>query len=111
MSVEIKFCMCILMSLLILGTNQQIPQPVNYKQWLINMAIQDGLKTVDQYVRGNFWYYLRGSTLLDYRVKVTPTHLNYRIIYMGVGGIFMLNSGLNKILWDVQMNNIVKINA
>ena len=86
-------------------------QPVNYKDWLINMAINDGYKTVDNYVRNTFWYYLRGSTLLDYRVKVTPTHLNYQIIYMAAGGIFLINTGLDKFLWEIKLNNLVKINA
>jgi hypothetical protein len=86
-------------------------QPVNYKDWLINMAINDGYKTVDNYVRNTFWYYLRGSTLLDYRVAVTPTHLNYQIIYMAAGGIFLINSGLDKFLWEIKLNNLVRINA
>lgn len=33
-------------------------QPVNYKDWLINLAIKDGYQTVDNYVRNTFWYYL-----------------------------------------------------
>ncbi len=84
---------------LIIICNCQVAQPVNYKDWLINMAVQDGLRTVDGYVRNTFWYYLRSSKLLDYRVKITPAFINYRIIYMGAGGIFMINSGLNKIAW------------
>ena len=39
------------------------------------MAINDGYKTVDNYIRTKFWYYLRGSELLDYRTKVTATTL------------------------------------
>lgn len=91
--------LCVILLLIFLTCNSQISQPFNYRDWLVNMAIQDGLNTVDGFVRSSFWYYLRGSKLLDYRVKITPTHLNYRIIYMGAGGIFMINSGLNKIKW------------
>jgi hypothetical protein len=86
-------------------------QPVNYKQWLINMAINDGYKTVDSYVRETFWYYLRGSELLDYRAKVTTSSLNYKIVYMAKGGIFLINAALDKRKWEIQLNNIVKLNA
>ena len=75
------------------------------------MAINDGYKTVDNYVRQTFWYYLRGSQLLDYRAKVTPSTLNYKIVYMAKGGIFLINAALDKRLWEIQLNNIVKLNA
>lgn len=75
------------------------------------MAINDGYKTVDNYARSTFWYYLRGSELLDYRAKVTASTLNYRIVYMAKGGIFLINAGLDKRLWEIKLNNIVKLNA
>jgi hypothetical protein len=75
------------------------------------MAINDGYKKVDNYVRQTFWYYLRESQLLDYRAKVTPSSLNYKIVYMAKGGIFLINAALDKRLWEIQLNNIVKLNA
>jgi hypothetical protein len=30
---------------------------------------------------------------------------------MAKGGIFMINAGLDKRLWEIQLNNIVKLNA
>ncbi len=75
------------------------------------MAINDGYKTVDNYVRQTFWYYLRESQLLDYRAKVTSSSLDYKIVYMAKGGIFLINAALDKRLWEIQLNNIVKLNT
>lgn len=79
--------------------SEGIKQPVNYKDWLITMAVQDGLNTLDLYVKTTYWYYLRDSKMLDYRVSITPDHLNYRIIYLGITGIFMVNAGVDKLEW------------
>jgi len=108
---QLKLILLVFCTLFGLQNCDDANQPVNYKDWLINLAINDGYQTIDNYLRTTFWYYLKGSNLLDYRVKVNTTSLNYRIIYMGTNGIFLVNTALDKIKWEVSINNFVKINA
>jgi len=75
------------------------------------MAIYDAYNTINNNVTSTFWYYLQDAKVLSYKVSLTNSFINFKIIYLGNAGMFLAIAGVNKISWEVMTNNIVRINA
>jgi hypothetical protein len=48
---------------------------------------------------------------MSYKVSLTSAFINFRIIYLGSAGMFLVIAGVDKVSWEVMTKNIVRINA
>lgn len=48
--------------------------------------------------------------MLSYKVNLTKSFINFRIIYSGSTGMYLVVAGVDKVSWEVMTQNIVRIN-
>jgi hypothetical protein len=63
-------------------------------QSAIQASIIDGLTSIDQSMRAEYWYYLRGSDLLTYNASIKSDRLNYILLYNLKSSVYRVNCDL-----------------
>ena len=69
----------------------------------------DGLATVDHAMRSNYWYYIRGASLLTYKASIKTDRLNYILLYTLPSSVFRVNCDLNFLKWEASVNSFVQV--